>query len=151
MPVDEKWVRDCEARMTRLEEQVKGLTPFETVRQMLKPLEDSLDSLKSTLQTLAFNVTSLVTKIESLADSDRRLTEQHNALMEQRAKDEQEIHRLEVQRLQEEIERLRKVPRGLVIWIKEKASPVTGWAVAVLTAAGILVGLYFWLKEHVKP
>jgi predicted nucleic acid-binding Zn-ribbon protein len=151
MPVDDKWFRDCEARMARVEEQIKGLTPFETVRQMLKPLEQSLDSLKDTLQGLTFNVTSLVAKIEGLADSDRKLTDQHNALMEQRARDEREIHRLEKQKLEEEIERLRKVPRGFVIWVKDKASPITGAIIAVLTIAGILFGLYMWMREHVKP
>jgi chromosome segregation ATPase len=158
VPVDEKWVRDWEARVAVLEERVKGLTPFEAVRQMLKPLEVSLDSLKGTLSGLTSNVTSLVTKIEGLADSDRRLTDQHNALMAQRAKDEQEIHRLEKQglelknqKLEEELDALRKAPRGVIVWIKERAQPVTGWVVAIIVVIGAVVGFLYWIGAHVRP
>jgi chromosome segregation ATPase len=134
----------------RCEEAIKGLMPFERVRQMLDPLEQSIDSTKEALQTIASEVKRLVDQIGLLAESDKRLTASHDALMEQRARDEKDIANLEKRRLEEEIARLRKTP-NVVLWIKDTVTPITGLVIVLLSILGVLIGFLFWLIKTARP
>jgi chromosome segregation ATPase len=146
----EQRMRGVEGTLVRCEEAIKGLMPFERVRQMLDPLEQSIDSTKEALQTIASEVKRLVDQIGLLAESDKRLTASHDALMEQRARDEKDIANLEKRRLEEEIARLRKTP-NVVLWIKDTVTPITGLVIVLLSILGVLIGFLFWLIKTARP
>lgn len=149
LTVNESWCRDVDARMIRLEEQVKALVPITMLRDMLDPLRQDITQMAGT--------------VKELADSDLELKELHKGLMRERSEQEKERHQLELRALEAKVAeeaRLRKEAqqeheaskrdRGLLAWISKKAHPLLQFVIAVGVLLGLLYGFILWFQAHYK-
>lgn len=136
--MDERWAREMETRMVRVETEIKTFAPVAMVREMIEPLQDG--------------VKELTYSVKELTASDLELKELHKGLMVERAKQEQEKHEKELESKQAEIELLKaqKAKTGTLVFITQKAQPVTSFIIAVAAIVGIFYGFFLWWSEHFK-
>jgi hypothetical protein len=131
-----------EARMVRAEEAIKGLAPVVMVRDMIEPLQRDVQKIAHSVQ--------------QLTESDIELKQMHKALMVDRARQEEERHKLEIQSLQEDLEEARlaradsEKKRGTIVFITQKAQPITSFIIALGVIAGLVYGFILWFQQHFK-
>lgn len=134
--MDERWAREMETRMVRVETEIKTLAPVPLVREMVENVQKDIRELTYT--------------VKELTSSDLELKDMHKALMVDRARQEQEKHEKELESKEAEIELLKaqKAKTGSIVFITQKAQPIASIIIAAGTIIGLAYGFIWWWGQH---